>query len=63
MALTTHFLTLSLSLTDLRADPVATVEAALGHQGEPLRWAITQVDVATGCATVEAVVTSSGERG
>ena len=58
MPLNTHFLTLSLSLADLGADPVATVETALRQRGEPLRWAITQVDVSTGLATVEAVVTT-----
>ncbi|QQE65218.1 hypothetical protein GFS31_19040 [Leptolyngbya sp. BL0902] len=56
--LNTHFITLSLSLADLKADPVTTVETALGQVGEPLRWAITQVDEAAGLATVEAVVTT-----
>lgn len=60
MALNTHFLTLSLPLADVVADPVAAVELALHQHGEPLRWAITQVDAATGLATVEAVVTTQG---
>jgi hypothetical protein len=58
MALNTHFLILSLPLSDLNADPVTTVETALRQRGEPLRWAITQVNEATGLATVEAVVTT-----
>lgn len=58
MSLNTQFLTLSLSLTDLKTNPVATVETALRQKGEPLRWAITQVDEAAGLATVEAVVTT-----
>lgn len=60
-SLNTHFLTLTLALADLNADPVGTVEAALGQVGEPLRWAITQVDTAAGLATVEAVVTTVGD--
>ncbi|MEB3290754.1 MAG: hypothetical protein VKI82_12620 [Leptolyngbya sp.] len=59
-SLQTQFLTLTLPLADLGQDPVATVEAALGRWGEPLRWAITQVDEAAGLATVEAVVTTEG---
>lgn len=59
-SLNTHFLTLSLPLADLKADPVATVESALEQVGEPLRWAITQVDEAAGLAVVEAVVTTVG---
>jgi hypothetical protein len=58
MALNTHFLILSRPLSDLKADPVTTVETALRQRGEPLRWAITQVNEATGLATVEAVVTT-----
>ena len=37
---------------------VNAIEAALAEQGEPLRWAITQVNAATQMATVEAVVTT-----
>ncbi|MFH7244909.1 MAG: hypothetical protein ACHWZW_18905 [Spirulina sp.] len=58
MTLNTHFLTLSLPLADLKIDPVATVETALRQRGEPLRWAITQVDEGAGLAMVEAVVTT-----
>lgn len=60
MTLATHFLTLDLPLGDLAVNPVATIESALRQQGEPLRWAITQVDTATQMATVEAVVTTDG---
>lgn len=58
MPLATHFLTVDLPLGDLAADPVAVIEATLRQQGEPLRWAITQVDGATQTATVEAVITT-----
>lgn len=60
MTLATHFLTLDLPLGDLAVNPVATIESALRQQGEPLRWAITQVNSATQMATVEAVVTTDG---
>ena len=62
MALATHFITIDLSLADgplEHGDLVSTIEAALAERGEPLRWAITQVDPATQTATVEAVVTTS----
>ncbi len=57
--LNTQFLSLTLPLAHLGQDPVATVEAALRPWGDPLRWAITQVDEAAGLATVEAVVTTA----
>jgi hypothetical protein len=58
MALSTHFITLDISLGDAPADLVGAIERALAERGEPLRWAITQVDAATQTATVEAVVTT-----
>jgi hypothetical protein len=59
MALTTHFITLDIALTVPTSDLVAVVETELRRQGEPLRWAITQVNSATQTATVEAVVTTA----
>ncbi|MEY3298955.1 MAG: hypothetical protein RLZZ597_2215 [Cyanobacteriota bacterium] len=61
MPLNTHFLTLSLPLSEVATDPVTAVEFALRQRGEPLRWAITQVDMATGLATIEAVVTTQAQ--
>ena len=61
MTLATHFLTLDLALADLTSDPVTTIETALRQRGEPLRWAITQVNAATQTATIEAVVTTSAQ--
>ncbi|MBE9140702.1 hypothetical protein IQ254_26460 [Nodosilinea sp. LEGE 07088] len=58
MALATHFITLDIDLTTTGEDLVGAIEAALAEQGEPLRWAITQVNQATQTATVEAVVTT-----
>ena len=58
MALATHFITLTIPLESAQGDWVGTVEAALAERGEPLRWAITQVNAAAQTATVEAVVTT-----
>ncbi|MBD1872324.1 hypothetical protein H6F75_02420 [Nodosilinea sp. FACHB-131] len=54
----THFITLEIGLGDAQDDLVEAIELALAERGEPLRWAITQVDSATQIATVEAVVTT-----
>ncbi|MGB3308880.1 MAG: hypothetical protein WBG32_08180 [Nodosilinea sp.] len=56
MALATRFVTLEISLGN--GDLVSIIEATLAEQGDPLRWAITQVNSATQTATVEAVVTT-----
>jgi hypothetical protein len=54
----THFLTLELDLQTAAAlQP--SILAALRQEGEPLRWAITQVDQERGKIQVEAVVTRS----
>ena len=55
--MTTHFITAEI---DLQASPVETTRAIateLQKRGEPLRWAITEINEATQTATVEAVVT------
>ncbi|MFM7470375.1 MAG: hypothetical protein LVS60_19695 [Nodosilinea sp. LVE1205-7] len=56
MALTTHWITLDLPLPALAADLLPLIKGALQQRGEPLRWAITQVDPTTHLITVEAVV-------
>jgi hypothetical protein len=58
MALATHFITLNINLGDAQRDLVGAIESALAEQGEPLRWAITQVNSDNQTATVEAVVTT-----
>ncbi len=58
MALATYFITLDINLGEAQDDLVGAIEAALAKRGEPLRWAITQVNSATQTATVEAVVTT-----
>ncbi|PZV08764.1 MAG: hypothetical protein DCF32_04050 [Leptolyngbya sp.] len=57
----THFITLEIHLGDAQNDLVGTIESALAERGEPLRWAITQVNSATQTATVEAVVTTEAK--
>ncbi|MDJ0601956.1 MAG: hypothetical protein QNJ37_24335 [Crocosphaera sp.] len=54
--MTTHFIEAEI---DLRQTPltVKEVEATLKQQGEPLRWAITEVDKDKQTAHVEAIVT------
>ncbi|PSN10661.1 hypothetical protein C7293_27255 [filamentous cyanobacterium CCT1] len=56
MVLATHFITINIPLEN--GDLVGAIEAALAERGEPLRWAITQVNAAAQTATVEAVVTT-----
>jgi C4-type Zn-finger protein len=58
MGLATHFITLEMNLATHGEDLVTAIEATLAQQGEPLRWAITQVNQDTQTATVEAVVTT-----
>jgi hypothetical protein len=56
--MTTHFITAEI---DLQASPGETqkaVEAELEKRGQPLRWAITQVDQEQQSAAVEAIVTT-----
>ncbi|MDJ0582327.1 hypothetical protein [Crocosphaera sp.] len=55
--MTTHFIEAEI---DLQETPltVKQVEETLQQQGEPLRWAITEVDKEKETAKVEAIVTS-----
>lgn len=55
--MTTHFITAEI---DLQATPIKLqqeIESQLEREGEPLRWAVTQVDKEKQTATVEAIVT------
>lgn len=58
MALATHFVTITIPLPQASEDWVTLIESTLAEHGDPLRWAITQVDPAHQTATVEAVVTT-----
>lgn len=52
--MTTHFIAAEMELEASTADLQASIEAKLREQGEPLRWAVTDIKAET--ATVEAVV-------
>lgn len=59
--MTTHFITAEI---DLQESPVAmqqAIEAELQKRGQPLRWAVTDVDVEQQKAYVDAIVTSDLE--
>ncbi len=56
--MTTHFITAEIELQETPAQLHQAIEAELKKQGEPLRWAVTTVDVEQQKAHVEAVVTS-----
>ncbi len=57
--MTTHFISAEIDLQDSPAKLQQEIETELQKRGEPLRWAITNVDVAQEKAHVEAVVTTS----
>ncbi|MBN3885116.1 MAG: hypothetical protein V7K64_10640 [Nostoc sp.] len=59
--MTTHFITAEVDLQETPAELLQVIETELQKQGEPLRWAVTSVDVEEQKATVEAVVTKSAE--
>jgi hypothetical protein len=56
--MTTKFVDLDIPLTPLAQDLLYQVETALRQWGEPLRWAITRVDVQKQLVHVEAIVTT-----
>ena len=59
--MTTHFITAEI---DLQESPVAmqqAIEAELQKRGQPLRWAVTDVDVEQQKAYIDAIVTSDVE--
>ena len=55
--MTTHFITAEVDLQQTAAQLQQAIEAELQKQGEPLRWAVTTIDVERQKAHVEAVVT------
>lgn len=61
--MTTHFITAEM---DLQESPLALqqeIEAELQKRGEPLRWAVTDVDVENQKVTVEAIVIGEDLKG
>ncbi|MBD2003283.1 MULTISPECIES: hypothetical protein [Cyanophyceae] len=55
--MTTHFITAEIDLQESPVQLNQAIEAELQKRGEPLRWAVTSVDVEKQKAHVEAIVT------
>ena len=55
--MTTHFITAEIDLQETPVQLQQAIEAELQKRGEPLRWAVTQVDTGRQKAQVEAIVT------
>ncbi len=55
--MTTHFITAEIDIQESPVDLAAAIAKTLQQQGEPLRWAITQIDEEQQKVTVEGVVT------
>ncbi len=56
--MTTHFITAELDLQDSTEDLQREITATLAEHGEPLRWAVTDVNPEQQTVVVEAVVTA-----
>lgn len=55
--MTTHFITAEVELQQTSLQLQQKIESRLKQEGEPLRWAVTEVDKEKQTAKVEAVVT------
>ena len=55
--MTTHFITAEIDLQETPIKLQQEIESQLEQEGEPLRWAVTDVDKDKQTATVEAIVT------
>jgi hypothetical protein len=58
MVMTTHFITAEINLQESPIEMQRAIEAELAKRGEPLRWAVTDVNVEQQLAHVEAIVTT-----
>lgn len=56
--MTTHFITAEINLQESPKQMQQAIEAELAKRGQPLRWAVTDVNVEQQVAYVEAIVTS-----
>ena len=56
--MTTHFITAEIDLQENPLQLQKEIEAQLEKKGEPLRWAITEVDREQEKVIVEAIVTT-----
>ena len=59
--MTTHFIAAEIDLVESPIELQARIETELKEQGEPLRWAVTEVNVDTAKAKVEAVVVTASK--
>lgn len=55
--MTTHFITAEVELQKTPQQLQQEIETRLKQEGEPLRWAVTEVDKEKQTAKVEAIVT------
>lgn len=55
--MTTHFITAEIDLQESPVKLQQKIETELAKEGEPLRWAITEVDKDKETVKVEAIVT------
>jgi hypothetical protein len=60
--MTTHFITAEIDLAESPVELPQAIEVELQKRGEPLRWAITNVDALQQKATVEAIVTVAADQ-
>nr|WP_290226941.1 hypothetical protein [Trichocoleus desertorum] len=58
--MTTHFITAEIDLQECPVTMHQAIEAELQKQGQPLRWAVTDVNVEQQKAYIDAIVTSDG---
>jgi len=56
--MTTHFITAEIDLQASPAEMHQAIETELKQRGEPLRWAVTDVDLDRQTVIVEAIVTT-----
>lgn len=56
--MTTHFITAEIDLQESPVQLQKEIEKELSQKGEPLRWAVTQVNQEKQTVEVEAIVTS-----
>jgi hypothetical protein len=57
--MTTHFISAEIDLQSTPTELQQVIETELKKQGEPLRWAVTDVDTEKQKAKVEAVITKA----
>ena len=57
--MTTHFITAEIDLKQTPIELQQEIESQLKKEGEPLRWAVTQINKDKQTAVVEAVVTKN----